>query len=324
MSEKLWDKIGRDGRLLTCQETAASPPMIYLLGMSHTISVVDAFAGPHSPFSHRSWWKEGTPTFRRIPPARSDSPLDGIQAALLTPQFGPPLLPHDPGPPGGPGQFVVSGRYVRLLRSMGEDPDAVLVTLINGHEQAILSMIQHPVPYDFVLPWRDDRSVLPDRQVVPSAVVERQVRDSMGRTREIFKALRAIRPRTRIIQVMPPPPIASQEQILRSQEPFVRGLEGAYRITPLSLRLKYHSLYVRESIAALGAMGIECLLPPEEAMAGDGSLREPYWLGATHGNPAYGGLVLEQIRQRVSREDEEGRFRVRLERPDGGKIVPDQ
>lgn len=267
--------------------------MIYILGMSHAISTIDAFAGPGSPFTLENWITDGGPTFQPVPGADPGAPFDQIHANLLGPRFGPPLLPQDGKAPTANGPFVVNGRYVRMLR--GVDPDKVLVTSINGNEHSVLSMVQHPVPYDFVLPWKTELGVIPGRQILPYTVVQQQVRDSIDLAVQTFRAIRIALPRTRVVQVMPPPPIPSEAHILRSHEPIVRNLKSIYRITPLSIRLKYHALYIHELIDQLRGMRIEWLLPPPAAVAPDGSLLEPFWREATHANTAYGTLVMEQI-----------------------------
>lgn len=106
-------------------------------------------------------------------------------------------------------------------------------------------------------------------------------------------------PHLRIVHVMPPPPIESEAHIRNAPEVFRERIEQD-GVTPLSIRVKYYRLAEHVLEQALQPYRITLLRCPPEAAAPGGAIRDDYAFGATHGNEAYGALVLQQMRALAS------------------------
>ena len=77
------------------------------------------------------------------------------------------------------------------------------------------------------------------------------------------------------------------------------ALLAHHGLMPLSIRLKYYGLYVELLKRDLAPLRIECLDAPPASFDEQGALLEPLTLASTHGNEAYGALVLQQLRALV-------------------------
>lgn len=173
------------------------------------------------------------------------------------------------------------------------EPSDVLISLMGGNQHQILGLVQHQVPFDLFIDAADAR---------PPAGIECIPLQAF---RDIFRtALRGkdwtrlsrIREGVRcpVFHMAPPPPKEDAAHIGRRHETaFVGGILDR-GISPAPLRLKLWVLQV-DVLRELGAeMGIGVLPPPEGSQTAEGFLKPEYYANdATHGNTAYGALVLE-------------------------------
>ncbi|MBV8801228.1 MAG: hypothetical protein JO208_15670 [Alphaproteobacteria bacterium] len=97
------------------------------------------------------------------------------------------------------------------------------------------------------------------------------------------------------VQILPPPPIASEEHIRRRPGPFKEALEQG-KIAPVALRQRLWRTYCNFLRSISEPLDIKCLEPPADAIDQTGCLATAYY-GAdpTHANTEYGKLVFRQI-----------------------------
>lgn len=178
-----------------------------------------------------------------------------------------------------------------LVREL--EPDDVVISLMGGNQHQILGLVQHQVPFDLFVDAADAR---------PPAGIECIPRQAL---RDIFgMALRGkdwtrlsrIKEGARcpVFHMVPPPPKEDAAHIGRRHETaFVAGILDR-GISPAPLRLKLWQLQ-GDVLRELGAeTGIGILPPPEGSQTAAGFLKPEYYADdATHGNAAYGALVLE-------------------------------
>lgn len=269
--------------------------MIYLIGMSHAINVLKCVSAAPLALSHEDWVHHQTAgSFFDVPTRPGLFEGDLLKAFVITPTAGWGPLAVLRTVDGRP-EIAAAPGYWQLLASVpAEDAGGLVVSFIHGSEHSMLSMLQHPQPFDFHWPAREDLPLIPRYQPIPLEVVTRQVEASAAATIAALTAMRAALPQRRIVHVMPPPPVASEAQIMRSPEVFAGHLQQQ-GITPLSIRLKYHGLYQWVLEQALAPLRIESLRAPREALNPDGSLADAYVQGCTHGNVDYGALVADQL-----------------------------
>jgi hypothetical protein len=195
----------------------------------------------------------------------------------------------------GQRQLVAVDGFVNLLFSLeAVQDDGILFSFFHGNEHSMLSLVQADRPYDFFLPGRNESDLAPGTQPIPWEIVWRQMERALNPTIACLAMMRTKLPRMRLVHVLPPPPIASDAQIMQTPEVFREQLTQC-GITPLSIRVKYYLLagdVLRQALAPFNVMLLES---PPQTMAASGAIKDEYAFGATHGNEAYGELVVKQM-----------------------------
>lgn len=261
---------------------------IQIFGMSHLIGVLRGIVADDDPDWQTALTKR--PTCERplplVEPWRNDIRLT---ATLITPtsDFTPAFQTCSLAT--GTSTFLCHPNLHHVLANFlaATNGKGILVSLLNGHDHSVLSLIQHPSRYDFVLPTHPDLPIDPAAQMLPYRTIARQVREQVAPTVEALALLRALWPEARIYHVLPPPPAASSEHILSQKEAIVseclkHGVSSRY------LRLKYYLECRAQLTAALDAMKIGTVTAPTDTLDSQGFLATEYCWDATHGSPAYG------------------------------------
>jgi len=185
--------------------------------------------------------------------------------------------------------------FVGALTPLQQQPEgSCMVSFLNGNSHAALSILQHPVPYDFILPGHENLGICTGFQPLPLDLIRRQLVPYQLETIAALYMMRLMLPTMRIIHVLPPPP-SSAEQIMRVPEVFRDRLTDL-GITPLTIRIKYYLLANQILREQMVGYGIELLDAPPASVGANGGLLDHYSAGATHGNLEYGQLVLDQLR----------------------------
>jgi hypothetical protein len=182
--------------------------------------------------------------------------------------------------------------FLKLVQGLA--PEDIVLSMIGGNQHAVLSMIQHPRPFDFFTPDRE--AAAPGVEAIPYRALEdvfaKGLRGGDG------KSLEALRKSTlaRVVHVIPPPPKADNAFIQRYHEShFARDLPNL-GVSPPELRLKFWRLQTKVLEEICAELGIEVMMPPPRTVDEQGYLRpEFYAQDATHGNWAYGERVLREI-----------------------------
>ena len=267
--------------------------MIYLLGMSHMISLLHAVQQTEGSVSLDNWSTQEHEGFFPVKLKPGMLPAKQMQALVIGRQAWDPLVHYAESG----GRRVLEGHrgFIEALQPLQENQeDNVILSYLNGNGHAALSILQHPQPFDFVLPGHEDMGMQPGFQPVPHELIRKHIQPFQVSTIGALSFLRVLLPKTRIIHILPPPP-SSEEQIRNKPELF-GGPMAATGVTPLSVRRKYYLLANRVLREQVHGLGIELLEAPPDSMAADGSLRDDLSAGATHGNSAYGALVAAQLR----------------------------
>jgi hypothetical protein len=185
---------------------------------------------------------------------------------------------------------------LKIARRLG--PEDILVSVIGGNQHAVFSTIQHPQPFDFMLPGeatqdgsRTNTELVPFRALYPYFRVA--LRDGDGET------IAALRKATsaRMIHLLAPPPKRMNDWIEQHHDTmFVEEGLTQQGVSKPELRLRFWHLQNRAIHEICGELGVEVLGTPPGASDADGFLARAYYAGdATHANPRYGELVLQQL-----------------------------
>lgn len=267
--------------------------MNYLIGMSHAINIAKAFSPNQFLLSHDNWFANQKDVFYELENETSAVAFRTLMTAII----------------GGSGfvagEFIENGRQeikvhpqlLNLLKSLRINNESdILFSALAGSEHSTLSMIQHPVPYDFVLPTHPTLPIVRGRQILPYSLIETQIVNSIKQTLLVFKIIKSFHSEVNVVHILPPPPISSETQILNHSEVFTQQI-AQYGITPASIRLKYYLAYISIMSREAKKLGVDILMPPDISSDSEGFLLEKYWFGATHGNVEYGLLVVDQMNE---------------------------
>jgi hypothetical protein len=185
--------------------------------------------------------------------------------------------------------YLPSKRHRRLVASM-----------IGGNFHNTFGLIENVVRFDFAVPGEDDFVLAEDRQLITYELIKHYFADLMNRGfLQSIKALRDFYAPCRFIHICSPPPIADNDHIISNPGGVFRS-KVQLGVTPSKLRRKLYDLHSHVVESFCKVEGIDFLLPPGQAVTGDGFLARPYWMAdPTHANAAYGQLVLDQL-QRVA------------------------
>jgi hypothetical protein len=161
------------------------------------------------------------------------------------------------------------------------------------HVQIGLRHLDHPSEpaFDFVLPEAPGLRLDPRADVIPVDALREMVRREFRPRLKMLKRLTAIAP-GRIVQFAPPPPVSD-----RWLEPLLEKVSvKATELPSRWMRWKLWRLSVdifRQYASDLGVCFVDA---PPAALDHEGFMRDDLVRNATHGNTAFGALLLAQIR----------------------------
>ena len=171
---------------------------------------------------------------------------------------------------------------------------AKLFLSIGGNYHNILGLIENPIP--FRIGDAEHGSVPQDetRMLVPEATMcehfERQQAHKTEVTENIVRHFEGVP----TFHLAPPPPVADLEGVRRRPGVFRKHLHLGF--APPELRRKLYDIEVSNLARLCERLGIVMIPAPVEAFDADGLLKaELCERDPTHGNTAYGHLVLDQI-----------------------------
>jgi hypothetical protein len=184
--------------------------------------------------------------------------------------------------------WVREGNAIQLRSDLAERVlrGQIVLSVIGGSAHTVLGMVEHPRPFDFVLPSDPDIPIEEGREIIPAGAVRAKLSEIAA---PYFAQLPGLLATTAspIFHLEPPPPVADEARIA----PFVPwpNFPGQPRqIAPKWLRYKLWRLH-SELIGSA----------PLAAMDEEGFLAKDFDQDGAHANAAYGALVLEMMRREI-------------------------
>lgn len=181
-------------------------------------------------------------------------------------------------------------------------PTDVIVSAIGGNKHAMISLIQHPEPYDVLSARRDPDSFEPGAELIPSAVFKSYLDIQLGKTD--YPRVMSLREAgvQRTLHLAPPPPKANVDHILSGAESvFAAWGIREKGVSPALLRQSIWDLQFEATRENLEPRGVEVVPPPPGTQEPEGYLLPEYYsTDATHANAAYAARVLDQIIDLIS------------------------
>ena len=216
-----------------------------------------------------------------------------IQTVLFNDQRFNPWIEHvDVG--GVDGLQLVPVLRDEILSRV--DQSDLIVSYLGGNAHNILSLVDHPRPYDFV--FSDERTLplVAGREVVPEKIAVAALETS-GRVYEPIRFLKLVRQLVPSLSVHleSPAPVPSEEHIRKFPDVFREPIEK-YGVAPASLRYKLWRINSKLVQNECNAMGVRYLPVPDVTQDADGYLVEAAWyMDPVHANQWYGERVIEQL-----------------------------
>lgn len=190
-------------------------------------------------------------------------------------------------PPTSPEAFSPAVR--ELVEKLQPE---LIVSVVAGNAHTVLSLIEHPVPFDFVM---EPHAALDEsRQLLPLSLVRTLLEGQMRMGLRVMRALSHLA-KVPVVHLAAPPPIPSEAHIRAHPEAFAEALaEG--KVTPAAIRLKLWHLHEQRVAEHCRELGFAQLPVPEGTQDEHGFLRPEGWnLDPAHANAWYGERVLQQL-----------------------------
>lgn len=179
-------------------------------------------------------------------------------------------------------------------RISGLGPRDLAVSMLMGNFHHVAGLVQHPVPFDFLLPG-EDRKPESGCRPVPFRVMEAFFENNLRPNNRILRQLVPLSAAP-IRHLMAPPPKADEALIMKRPEIFKDLGIFERGISPAPLRLRLWHLQARVMARLCAEFGAPLVGVPEGAQCPDGFLKPEYCAeDATHANAGYGALVIKQI-----------------------------
>lgn len=196
---------------------------------------------------------------------------------------------------------LTSGFQSRLRSFLKERTPKTVVFMCRGNEHAVMSTIQHPLPFDVRISGAPP-SFRKGAEDIPPALLKAQIRQIADNNVLLFWnfLIRSCRDvyHGRIVMLPPPPPVACTNHIQTFPGRF-GDLVAGYGVSPPALRAKVWQLYCAVLKEAADGANQPFINLPETIFA-DGCLAEAYWSeDPTHGNARYGGVILDHVLSRI-------------------------
>ncbi|MDE1173227.1 MAG: hypothetical protein PW790_06075 [Parvibaculaceae bacterium] len=191
--------------------------------------------------------------------------------------------------------LIVTDGVTHLNPELARELHGHIFLFVGGSAFAVLGLLLHPHPFDFILPEAPHLPLMETAQLLPLDAVQAAL---MAIDLEFFEQMKLIRAAARglVFYCEPPPPYPDAGRML-PDVPWER-LEGRGKeIAPQYFRYKLWLLNSQIMRAFCRQNSIIFIPCPPEAIDAEGFLLSAYYSDPTHANPAYGALVLDQMRR---------------------------
>ncbi len=180
-----------------------------------------------------------------------------------------------------------------LFRYLALSRPKLVVLSIDGNAHNIVGLIENPVTFAV---GSADNGLVPDggkRRFIPRDMMRLHLETAHERTTFTLNQLASHFRGTAKYHILAPPPTANRQRI--TKQPGVFQSKIHLGLAPDRLRMDIYRLQCDIYADICGKLDIALLEPPEAALDRRGLLARGFIGNATHGNRAYGRLVLDQI-----------------------------
>jgi hypothetical protein len=181
-----------------------------------------------------------------------------------------------------------------ILAQLHKRPYDLYISLLGGNDHAVLSMLNHPRPYDFVLPAAPALPLTPGAEIVPARMALESLHNRLLPHFELLALYRQAAPGP-MLHIESPPPIPSPAHI-ETYPGYFTDMIQQRGVSPAPFRYKMWRAQAGLYRSLCAQLGIGFLPVPAAMCDEDGMLVQTAWgPDPTHGNHIYGMHVLESI-----------------------------
>ena len=172
-------------------------------------------------------------------------------------------------------------------------PDVVVLSM-SGNTHNVIGLFNHPRPFAIGHPVHGRVPADPDRAFIPQDAARAFLAQKIAQRFAPFADLHAHYKGVTFVHLSAPPPVGDEDHIRANPGSFAEMLPMG--ISPPDLRMALFDLQTDIYAERAAQHGAAFLLPPRAALTDTGFLGPGYVADdPTHGNAAYGRLVLNQI-----------------------------
>lgn len=169
-----------------------------------------------------------------------------------------------------------------------------VASVIGGNAHNMLALLRHPRPFDFRLSEEEGPPLDPEAELVPEALVRAALAARMQPDVMRLRQLRDIA--GPFVQIESPPPLRDETFIAARAEPWFRDRGGdEIRVAGPGLRWRIWRLASRLMREATEASDARFMAVPDGVQDEAGFLRPEYAADPTHGNQAYGAVLIRAL-----------------------------
>jgi hypothetical protein len=193
------------------------------------------------------------------------------------------------------GQSVFNQAFVAdVVECVRKYKPLLICAAWGGNQHYVHGVINHPRPFDIVLPRAPELPLMAGAEVIPYDLLRRCFTHDPIALTFLWKQFQAACDLP-IYHLAAPPPPQSSALIAKSLPAEWRPRAEQLGITPPSLRYKLWRLATETMQEISEGAGVRFLWPPEQTIDTDGLLRSEYASDGIHGNSNYGEAIVGQI-----------------------------
>lgn len=168
----------------------------------------------------------------------------------------------------------------------------VVVSVNGGNIHNVLTLVQHPRAFDFLLSSEHGPPLDPEAEPISEALVRAALTNGLLGDRFLLRLTKAAAGAT--FHLESPPPLFDNRMIEDYAAAHFKDMTS-FGVSSPGLRYKIWRLHSRIIAEYCAEMGINFLRVPRETQTDDGFLL-PHLAGdATHGNQAYGDIIVRML-----------------------------
>ncbi|TGE01698.1 hypothetical protein [Methylobacterium nonmethylotrophicum] len=191
--------------------------------------------------------------------------------------------------------IVLNPRIKSLVEENIQNRDFIWLSMFGGNAHNALTLLEHPRPFDFILPENVQLPRIPKAELVPYSYIE----SFIHKMAELY-ILNTVCLRHAVMEdvlhIESPPPNGDDKYVMEHLENYFREQSSLPRIAPRILRYKLWRTHSQIIKSACEANNIKFVDAPSEACDPEGYLVPSGYSGdSTHAGPWYGGLILKQV-----------------------------